>query len=280
MIPMEWVLPVQVEDGVLDYLGVAASSLAAIASSAAIIYVAKQTKLVKQSTDAAKEAVKAAQDNAAATREALELTRVTIRQSEKSRLDARAPRVFVHYDTSELGGSGTYWWKPREDPGLEWMPTKTARVFNYEDYAVGLPMFFLLGVAVPVTITNDGPGSAPLTTMGFYPLGSTPNAIEKKMLVPPQTVIKGHVLLQMMVNLWQQFAEHSVASEFGAQFEVLGPFREDVDDRFWVVFTGSVLEPVPGLEYHWRIAENAGTLELSTEYAKRDYRLEEDLPLA
>lgn len=253
----------------VDGVGVLFTAVAALASTAAIVYVARQTKFVKKSTESAEDAVRVAEDNAAAARESLELSRATFRQSEKARLDARAPRVFVHYDLAAVGSPGTLLWKEDEDSELDWQHAEPGKIFDFNE---GLTLFHYLAVTVPVVIRNDGPGSASLTTRGFYRASEEPDRATLQHLLLPNTSLEGFVLLVMVMNHWQMFNEHAVQPEWGAEYDVIGPFTEDVDDHFTTRFTGSVLEPVEGVQFQWRVAPGRGSLDVGTENTKRVYR--------
>jgi hypothetical protein len=256
---IEWVLPVDVQDGPSDWWMLGATLGAAIATAVSAYVVAYQAVQTRKSTKAAVRAAEAAELNATAAVIAAKVSETMLAQTERARREAALPKITVH--CPDFSEASVFRLKPRSETGWELLPQGFRLV--HSGVHADLDMFDEVAVRVPLTFINDGDESAVLTVQGLPFIlemwGSSP---QSTWVVPAHGSLVGFVMVSQMINQWANYDQYRseydpagsalLTAEVGAhrsasqtwQLIATGmPFRRDPgdDDVLGAAVTGTQL---------------------------------------
>lgn len=201
--------------------------VAAIATALSAIVIAWQAVLTRRSVKASEESVEASQ-------EALGIAEATLREAQLARVEAASPRVMVN----TRGFSASTIYQTGDDRSMSSVQYETI-------YKMPRDGDIRLTDYLPVTLTNDGPGTAILMAGGqLYDKDHN--------IVARDVTLRSGETKAVLIRITKSVAEWSRRGEDAAEaakpilytFRYQGARDSDIDEVHTIALTGSLLSPV------------------------------------
>jgi len=218
---MQWVLPVDVQEGPYDTWALWVAVGAALATFVSAIVVGIQAVQTAKSTAAAVRAAKAAvaglefsERSAAAAVDAARTSKRMFEQGERNRRDAATPKLLIHTETHDY----TLFDRIPVVGGAEWDPLLTNETFPFDNPDVALEQFREVGVRFPLVVVNDGPGSVLMWTVldvadaSQAPVSRGAEGL-KTWVIRPQEMLRANIYWYKMINNWGSQADRDDLEE-------------------------------------------------------------------